>query len=201
MIRRPPKSTLFPYTPLSRSGDEGRPAALRVTISDHPPLLDAEEPLRTQGEERHDHGEGGRGLVVRAQVAAGEVDRKSTRLNSSHLVISYAVFCLKKKKQRAGRATARPAPRRTARRPRPRPVGPTSAAMTAARCPNPLQADFSAPPHDANATTRRTREGTRGWSLSTALKCQSRRSCQSGAVERALYAPIAEGGSGGDSAP
>src|SRR5256885_15388512 len=70
MIRRPPRSTLFPYTTLFRSND--RPEGLS------PPRLRAR---------------GGAGGVRRH----GE-DRKSTRLNSSHLVISYAVFCLKKKK-------------------------------------------------------------------------------------------------------
>src|SRR2546426_9389768 len=84
MIRRPPRSTLFPYTTLFRSGGAGArpgraggdtPDRLRVLLPDRLGLL----PLRTP--ER-------RG------------DRKSTRLNSSHLVISYAVFCLKKKKQK-----------------------------------------------------------------------------------------------------
>src|SRR5207248_11134791 len=70
MIRRPPRSTLFPYTTLFRSlGSRGTRAAIRV----HP-----------------DSGRNGR---------IGETrDRKSTRLNSSHRTISYAVFCLKKKK-------------------------------------------------------------------------------------------------------
>src|SRR5438034_6283980 len=75
MIRRPPRSTLFPYTTLFRSGDQ---AAVE------------------QGQE-------GLQLVplrVVDRVARGDrEDRKSTRLNSSHTVISYAVFCLKKKKQ------------------------------------------------------------------------------------------------------
>src|SRR5438094_7387984 len=73
MIRRPPRSTLFPYTTLFRSG-------------------------RLRREERA-LPRGGRRLRPRAaHGAAGEVDRKSTRLNSSHRTISYAVFCLKKKK-------------------------------------------------------------------------------------------------------
>src|SRR5256885_3880945 len=71
MIRRPPRSTLFPYTTLFRSFDVemGYPAQSLVPA------------LRGQF------------------VAAAKTDRKSTRLNSSHLVISYAVFCLKKKKK------------------------------------------------------------------------------------------------------
>src|SRR2546430_7220515 len=84
MIRRPPRSTLFPYTTLFRSRIAG------------------------EGPERS---EGGEGLLsaVLDRAAAGEVfgeadivrllDRKSTRLNSSHSQISYAVFCLKKKKK------------------------------------------------------------------------------------------------------
>src|SRR5258708_12898483 len=67
MIRRPPRSTLFPYTTLFRSAD---------------------------GEERNHHGD-------ELGIPADQIrqDRKSTRLNSSHQIISYAVFCLKKKKK------------------------------------------------------------------------------------------------------
>src|SRR5256885_2708983 len=84
MIRRPPRSTLFPYTTLFRScaGD----------------VRDVEHARRgAAGDERMGVGAQA-GHLVRA-VAALAADRKSTRLNSSHLVISYAVFCLKKKKQ------------------------------------------------------------------------------------------------------
>src|SRR2546426_8187441 len=87
MIRRPPRSTLFPYTTLFRSlGEHGRArrlAAARVRARADP--------------------DGDRSRVARAAARLGRgrrVDRKSTRLNSSHLVISYAVFCLKKKKKR-----------------------------------------------------------------------------------------------------
>src|SRR3712207_6959260 len=96
MIRRPPRSTLFPYTTLFRSQDahaldprrrvhDGEAHLLQVDGAELP--LDGEPP--------------------RARAGAGEeadahrlprVDRKSTRLNSSHAHISYAVFCLKKKK-------------------------------------------------------------------------------------------------------
>src|SRR2546426_1925487 len=84
MIRRPPRSTLFPYTTLFRSGFglARRPAALLV---------------------ERQHFAGARGcddLVEDLRPERARVqDRKSTRLNSSHLVISYAVFCLKKKKK------------------------------------------------------------------------------------------------------
>src|SRR3712207_8662279 len=93
MIRRPPRSTLFPYTTLFRSGDELRRVGrleLRLVAVRRPPL-----------------GEGHRARVVPgvdhlADPAVGALlDRKSTRLNSSHANISYAVFCLKKKNLRA----------------------------------------------------------------------------------------------------
>src|SRR5256885_11546788 len=96
MIRRPPRSTLFPYTTLFRSkGAQVRP---------RPELPGIERPC---GAEREGHDElqqaprreGERGRDVQREADDGAVDRKSTRLNSSHLVISYAVFCLKKKKQ------------------------------------------------------------------------------------------------------
>src|SRR5258705_1436167 len=80
MIRRPPRSTLFPYTTLFRSG-----------------LLEQRGELRTLGV--------GESRGPSRWLARDQGDRKSTRLNSSHLGISYAVFCLKKKKtcQQAGR--------------------------------------------------------------------------------------------------
>src|SRR3712207_8209158 len=89
MIRRPPRSTLFPYTTLFRSGREaqGRRRGLCevvLVMIDDP--VDIPSPLAGEGRE------GGR-----AEGTAR--DRKSTRLNSSHANISYAVFCLKKKKK------------------------------------------------------------------------------------------------------
>src|SRR5256885_6858897 len=90
MIRRPPRSTLFPYTTLFRSrfGRLDRPVRLR-----EPGLGRGREAARgvdhrEDADDRDEHGH-----------PDGKRDRKSTRLNSSHLVISYAVFCLKKKKQ------------------------------------------------------------------------------------------------------
>src|SRR5438034_6329895 len=84
MIRRPPRSTLFPYTTLFRS----------VLIADDEPQL--REVLQRALERG-----GYRVLGAGSAESAYELDRKSTRLNSSHTVISYAVFCLKKKKKRA----------------------------------------------------------------------------------------------------
>src|SRR5256885_12105212 len=83
MIRRPPRSTLFPYTTLFRSVplDAAGAVAARLLVA-----------LKSQRAKCID------GVGNRVRVAASLVrDRKSTRLNSSHLVISYAVFCLKNK--------------------------------------------------------------------------------------------------------
>src|SRR5256885_10947020 len=99
MIRRPPRSTLFPYTPLFRSG---RAAALdREGCTG----LNEDVAARTQAACRPGLGARGaaaeaRGIAISATATKSRRkpgDRKSTRLNSSHLVISYAVFCLKKK--------------------------------------------------------------------------------------------------------
>src|SRR5436189_1013940 len=80
MIRRPPRSTLFPYTTLFRSspevGGHRRAARIDFQFSVACGLFDVSEPH------------------------SSPIDRKSTRLNSSHRCISYAVFCLKKKKQK-----------------------------------------------------------------------------------------------------
>src|SRR3712207_8955162 len=99
MIRRPPRSTLFPYTPLFRSGRR-RARALRLAL---------------RGEEIVKRLRGGRYRLLAGEEfierrhwrlpssasapLAAPADRKSTRLNSSHANISYAVFCLKKKKK------------------------------------------------------------------------------------------------------
>src|SRR5436309_12617849 len=76
MIRRPPRSTLFPYTTLFRSR---RHRQYRLV-------------LRQDGGTRQSR-------LLRVEGGRGREDRKSTRLNSSHVKISYAVFCLKKKKK------------------------------------------------------------------------------------------------------
>src|SRR2546426_9269402 len=90
MIRRPPRSTLFPYTPLFRS------VHVEAMHADPAGLLKGEE-LRFRPIRKVVNAES----AQREGIALGGLDhgdRKSTRLNSSHLVISYAVFCLKKKK-------------------------------------------------------------------------------------------------------
>src|SRR3712207_8081105 len=96
MIRRPPRSTLFPYTTLFRSAMDDRPRGVDVVTLPFPGFPTDLQPM----------------AVALAAVSTGTalitenvfegrfmfVDRKSTRLNSSHANISYAVFCLKKKK-------------------------------------------------------------------------------------------------------
>src|SRR2546426_4372733 len=95
MIRRPPRSTLFPYTTLFRSSCPGRArVAQRLrctqTAGQGPvPHVTSQKTRLTLQPAR---------LLTRADEPRRNTDRKSTRLNSSHLVISYAVFCLKKKK-------------------------------------------------------------------------------------------------------
>src|SRR2546426_7806657 len=90
MIRRPPRSTLFPYTTLFRSHRHLRPAAPQPAHFGHGPVQPALQVL---------HAGGGVHLAAARDHPLVRGDRKSTRLNSSHLVISYAVFCLKKKKK------------------------------------------------------------------------------------------------------
>src|SRR5687768_18358820 len=89
MLRRPPRSTLFPYTTLFRSiaavfDQDPRELGYHGTVWTAPLLRQYL---------RKDHG-----IVVSRKTVSRAIDRKSTRLNSSHGYISYAVFCLKKKK-------------------------------------------------------------------------------------------------------
>src|SRR5437899_3729015 len=100
MLPRPPRSTLFPYTTLFRSGPERR-------LDDDPDRQRREPaapPRATHRAGRAGHRRALRRrhrlLAVRGGVESLVGDRKSTRLNSSHLGISYAVFCLKKKKNK-----------------------------------------------------------------------------------------------------
>src|SRR5256885_12769900 len=91
MIRRPPRSTLFPYTTLFRSHGAGthgrRGRVVRLGTGRRSLPVPGLRPAQ------------GRRAAAPARARREERDRKSTRLNSSHLVISYAVFCLKKKIQ------------------------------------------------------------------------------------------------------
>src|SRR5256885_7092305 len=102
MIRRPPRSTLFPYTTLFRSTEPkkillGRLEALGPIFEGDPRIAMGEVTPALLMELEHE------GSIMRTRIDGKSAwcerrDRKSTRLNSSHLVISYAVFCLKKKK-------------------------------------------------------------------------------------------------------
>src|SRR5256885_12668084 len=99
MIRRPPRSTLFPYTTLFRSAPPStwpaRDRRVHARARSSPQSRVARTDARTT-----------RPREARARAIIVHQDRKSTRLNSSHLVISYAVFCLKKKKNEIGLQTA-----------------------------------------------------------------------------------------------
>src|SRR5690242_21217390 len=92
MIRRPPRSTLFPYTTLFRS-ELGTPHARR-------PRRDHLQGTPHRRRSRRLHGDRPAAAEFSHQPGSDELDRKSTRLNSSHMSISYAVFCLKKKKKK-----------------------------------------------------------------------------------------------------
>src|SRR2546430_13475638 len=85
MIRRPPRSTLFPYTTLFRSASE--------LIAEAVSVIEFGGSSEDIGRTTHSH------PTLTEAVREAALDRKSTRLNSSHSQISYAVFCLKKKKQ------------------------------------------------------------------------------------------------------
>src|SRR2546422_5457302 len=102
MIRRPPRSTLFPYTTLFRSprrGAQGGVARSAGVVEDDT-QAQARAGEKAADAVAHDGAEG-------AARAPDGTDRKSTRLNSSHGYISYAVFCLKKKKHQPSRAPHR----------------------------------------------------------------------------------------------
>src|SRR2546422_4687151 len=101
MIRRPPRSTLFPYTTLFRSHPLREPVLLHLGAAERRRSV---QRVRRAGNRRGQRGRRGFQDVSlrRLGAVAGDLsvqDRKSTRLNSSHGYISYAVFCLKKKKK------------------------------------------------------------------------------------------------------
>src|SRR3712207_7285992 len=93
MIRRPPRSTLFPYTTLFRSNEEDVGSSIQSMLTLNKAPASAHGCTDVTGF----------GLLGHARemaLASNVTDRKSTRLNSSHANISYAVFCLKKKKKK-----------------------------------------------------------------------------------------------------
>src|SRR5438445_7083270 len=99
MTRHPPRSTLFPYTTLFRSAkpqlDRGDMAGAGESLTQALRMLEGMETLMSDREGL----ESAREQLERSRAAITSGDRKSTRLNSSHANISYAVFCLKKKKK------------------------------------------------------------------------------------------------------
>src|SRR2546422_2322994 len=95
MIRRPPRSTLFPYTTLFRSGSSGGKLSEQDQGIGGQPGRDPAPLERIATKERE------RPALYFVARTTGGGDRKSTRLNSSHGYISYAVFCLKKKKHKS----------------------------------------------------------------------------------------------------
>src|SRR5258708_31663444 len=97
MIRRPPRSTLFPYTTLFRSPNvDGQMRAMRMAIEDGGLAPGEIDYINAHGTATRE----GDPIEIARRRAVRVEDRKSTRLNSSHQIISYAVFCLKKKKNR-----------------------------------------------------------------------------------------------------
>src|SRR5256885_3262822 len=124
MIRRPPRSTLFPYTTLFRSESMKPVQRSKCCLVGMCSVLDDERARAFRQKLRHHPWQL---WITNVGLNEPHIDRKSTRLNSSHLVISYAVFCLKKKK-----------------------ISDTSTALHYAAC---LSIDTDAPYHHVTTTT------------------------------------------------
>src|SRR5258708_24823875 len=153
MIRRPPRSTLFPYTTLFRSGV--------IIVLAFPAVVEILELLVVVGDRLlglFPQKEPGRAISARVQDMREEQgasgDRKSTRLNSSHQIISYAVFCLKKKNSR--RFSARLQAANPAARPVLLRITIDTAQPGSPSLPYPTSTDSHPPPH--LPTTPRTHE-------------------------------------------
>src|SRR3712207_8302004 len=99
MIRRPPRSTLFPYTTLFRSCHLRSARAVLESRAMQASRAQVQAPLRSLDQRMDALRRANEIRVRRAQLKKDLKDRKSTRLNSSHANISYAVFCLKKKQK------------------------------------------------------------------------------------------------------
>src|SRR5687768_17681805 len=98
MLRRPPRSTLFPYTTLFRSNGVHDGLAETIRHQEQAKTQDGQQKLRVTADEKAPEK---RRDEKQRQTRGPRRDRKSTRLNSSHGYISYAVFCLKKKKKKS----------------------------------------------------------------------------------------------------
>src|SRR3712207_7873673 len=99
MIRRPPRSTLFPYTTLFRSVPATRSTTPRASTGvDARDVSRQRRPAAEGDQPSRGNRETAKGTDMTERFGESDKDRKSTRLNSSHANISYAVFCLKKKK-------------------------------------------------------------------------------------------------------
>src|SRR5699024_12435550 len=92
MIRQPPRSTLFPYTTLFRS-------LIEAVVARFGPHTTADDPTKYRDQTKYEEMREEIDPILRLERLMHNLDRKSTRLNSSHVSISYAVFCLKKKKK------------------------------------------------------------------------------------------------------
>src|SRR5690242_21029894 len=102
MIRRPPRSTLFPYTTLFRSAPEAYSAGFCARRLQQPDVCAR---YRASGSNGYETAARQDSVLVRGDGQRRPGDRKSTRLNSSHMSISYAVFCLKRKKKKKQNTT------------------------------------------------------------------------------------------------
>src|SRR5258708_22034628 len=101
MIRRPPRSTLFPYTTLFRSNSNDPTGCTGFTGLETDPRTNLPAPCALHFVSNRSRPSKDGLVAVRLDWNASKRDRKSTRLNSSHQIISYAVFCLKKEKNTA----------------------------------------------------------------------------------------------------
>src|SRR2546430_12315145 len=143
MIRRPPRSTLFPYTTLFRSATNLR-TNLSIGIG-HTEKFLKKNPFGDELTFSYTYENGGGHGFFHSRNGS-HIDRKSTRLNSSHSQISYAVFCLKKKRNCPGRGrppeatVPNPAPAAPANRPLHSPHSPHSPTSSARRFAAPLAA-------------------------------------------------------------
>src|SRR2546429_6086652 len=146
MIRQPPRSTLFPYTPLFRS-EGARDEVGGGAVAQRPQRLEDRQPHRHRRLGRVARHESLRQLDQPRVLERRQRDRKSTRLNSSHGYISYAVFCLKKKRDKY-RDSSHVAPDST--------ISTPTRALKASSPATDLSIDYTAPSYTNAPRFRRT---------------------------------------------